>query len=389
MRSVYVIILLFWAHSAFGIELVFGPEFALSNDEMLSCQKYKPVGMSVKEDRNLFCRNEVIEKKYQELYELWRSKYSSFRINEQNLINEDRWEFVTPDNVKFWLGVDPAILEIGTSPMTLQEFKTHKDQIQKMIFDDTKSIGLEPQLFAGGGHINIGLEQFHNKRLLLLNFLIDFYNHPELSMGVFGYDTNNAINLRQALYNIQKLYMDFQHLARVRDRSYYAFLLKLETRLTPAIADPFFKYWSAQRPSANLEAYRGGNVAIQLRNNTEKMSGYRIEIRAVRPQASADQWIRMIELLQARINYLEQFDELLPIKKKPLRIQHKGPLKNLLWNPPVDEQQALENFHKYVTESGLDWKDHQDYLWPNWKTEGGALDQFNDKLEENCNSLLQ
>jgi hypothetical protein len=64
-----------------------------------------------------------------------------------------------------------------------------------------------------------------------------------------------------------------------------------------------------------------------------------------------------------------------------VQIQPDLSLQDRVLNPPVDPQQALQAFHQYVTESGLRWEDHQDYLWPRWIS-SGEVERFN------CQKLL-
>jgi hypothetical protein len=65
-----------------------------------------------------------------------------------------------------------------------------------------------------------------------------------------------------------------------------------------------------------------------------------------------------------------------------------------LLQPPIDPQWALRTFYEYVTESGLEWKDHTDYLWPKWITDHEvelfeSTRWFKDReAKRNCESLL-
>ena len=119
----------------------------------------------------------------------------------------------------------------------------------------------------------------------------------------------------------------------------------------------------------------------------------RIEIRAVRPQASMNVFVRQIDLFQHRFDYLATLDHPIPlapmIPVEPLKVDiHK-------LTPPVSAQDALRAFYQYVRESGLRWRDHRDYLWPQWIS-GGELEKFesspwfeNQEMEAGCEARLK
>jgi hypothetical protein len=75
-------------------------------------------------------------------------------------------------------------------------------------------------------------------------------------------------------------------------------------------------------------------------------------------------------LLEQRLRYLERFTS-------PLTYENRVPLERMVsqYIPPIDAQLALQSFYVYVKESGLLWKDHRDYLWPQWMS-GEELEKF-------------
>ena len=396
MGRICVLAILFFSFSASAIELKFGPEFTVSSDEMLNCQKdNRPFQMGNVGYRGLYCKNQVIATKYHELEELWRSKHIAWaekgqelEVSQIELPEEKRLFFLDKDGAGAWLGVDPGVLEMGHTPLIIPEIEKRQDLFQQMFFEDTKEIGLEPKWLTGGGHMNIGLEEFRGKPLLFINFMRDLYNHPELTMGVFGYDTNNALTLRQVQKNPYGFANNTEKLALKSGGMKWKFFLfrTLLEVAPPKQHDIFLSHWNDLRQNAKSE--RGGMYAVVFhKSEGEDTSADRIEIRAVRPQVSMNQWLRMIKLLQARITYLEQFDTVIPIEEDMIDINRAGTAASLVDNPPVNPQKALERFYQYVTESGESWLDHQDYLWPQWHIDGEII-EFNNNKMKNCEDFL-
>lgn len=248
---------------------------------------------------------------------------------------------------------DDGSAEVQTKHMTVAEFKRYKSDMQDAIFVSAANVGYFPEWWRGGGHINIDVTNFKENRLLYRNFVVDLLNHNELFMGIFNYDMQNAEphelmqfdpkDSRRAGFDVPYL------LSILDDRLHGHGSFETMTRL-------FMQY------------LKGRSFSFY------KIEEGRIEIRAVRPQASMDVWVRQIELLEARLKYLETFKG--PIPFHPRVAIHYNLSDRL--TPPVDPQAALRSFYEYVTESGLKWQDHRDYLWPKWmyKQKGESHNQL-------------
>lgn len=261
------------------------------------------------------------------------------------------------------------VMEVVMNPQTVSSYRHFKDDMQDAIFASAANEGVFPALWQGGGHINFSLEVFKNDDLLLRNFIVDMINHNELFMGVFNYDTNNALPFA-LIPDAAKA--EVYETIRQFDRGDFAgfqfpygafqFISKIETARASKV-DRFLRYWVAR--GIRLKHFDLGLHFITNRR--------RIEIRGVRPQASMDVWIRQIDLIEHRLRYLKTF-------RHPIEILAKVPLLPIDFgdhalNPPVDPQLALRSFYRYVTESGLRFQDHTDYLWPQWIS-GGEVQKF-------------
>lgn len=311
MRGICSFVLLIIAASAFGQEPIrFGPEFVLCHPQ--------------KHDIAIFYRH---MKKHLTEDQPEGAKFTVERpkFDHERLISPNGW----------WISAypDSGCLEVLTKPMTVEEFKAFKSDMQDAIFASGAATGFFPQLWQGGGHINIDVNVFRKNLTLYRNFIIDLLNHNELFMGIFEYNMTNA---------------GFPHELKNSDPEKALQLIERDIsrgRLTFARITEHFQM--------NLH---GRSFSF------ENMHENRLEIRAVRPQASMDVWVRQIELLEARIRYLEKMTY--PIAFHP-RVPWQFKVYDKL-KPPVDPQEAMKSFYVYVSEAGLRWQDHNDYLWPMW-----------------------
>jgi hypothetical protein len=282
--------------------------------------------------------------------------------------------FFSPNGWSFQVTLDPGVVEIKMSPMTVSAFKKFKDDIQDAIFVSAANEGLIPWQYLGGGHINIGVSVFGDDLLLARNFIVDFWNHNELAMGVLGYDTNNAPPLLLQTESTQRA---VRNLIDAFDRFGFDSTAPPVARFFAQFKDTFIglprvmALWNREDSSSKYMDVNFNRSYVDVRMS-------RLEIRCVRPQANIEVWINQIELFEARIAYLRKFHVPIPIRP---RVPMVEPLKMMMGDnghvlsPPVDPQLALKSFYKYVSESGLNWSDHRGYIWPRWIVEG-ELDKF-------------
>jgi hypothetical protein len=97
------------------------------------------------------------------------------------------------DGYKFNISVDPANVEIQTSPETLLEVEKYEAKTQKYVFDIAKKMGMLEHSKNETAHLNIGLASaFDDDAKKFLRFYTNYQNHPELASGVLGIDFPNA-----------------------------------------------------------------------------------------------------------------------------------------------------------------------------------------------------
>jgi hypothetical protein len=294
-----------------------------------------------------------------------------------------RTVFLSPNGWNFTVALDPGVIEITMSPMTVGNFERFASDIQDAIFASAANEGNFPMLFLGGGHINIDFGYFKDDPLLFRNFIVDLLNHNELFMGAWGYDTHNAISPWLLYPSIVRL---TQFVIRDFDRNRGSSIDLIEALRTvwsrESRRDTFALEWGVIRTREFGISFAG----IDTRDPEYQKN--RIEIRAFRPQASVDVFVRQIRLIKKRIDYLKTFNRPIPLKMQVPFKEEIDPYDKHFLSPPLDPQRALENYHRYVIETGEKWEDHQDYLWPAWISDGHLL-MFNESLRRNsCDSLL-
>jgi hypothetical protein len=343
MRYLFILLILFsFASKAAGPK--FGPEFTFAKNDG---------GRSFDAYRDLLNTHLIHNQPAGEKFTKWESM------------------FISPDGWVFDPKTDQGVIEVAMDPMTYEEYSKYASDIQDAIFVSANNTDHFAQLFAGGGHISIDFNYFDNEPLLLRNFLIDMVNHSELAMGIWSYDTHNALAMPLlakdylfALKDILELY-DKDLLEGELIDTYE--LARAFHHITDRGGDPFQAPWYG---------YRHKNTAINL-NHVSKhiIEKSRIEIRSVRPQPDFQTFLNQIRLITKRLEYLKKFDYPIPIKLEVQIDPHLEPAGKHMLTPPIEAQDALRAFYKYVRESKENWADHRGYIWPMWITDG-SLKKF-------------
>lgn len=273
-----------------------------------------------------------------------------------------RVRFTSPNGWSYVVDTDPGVIEIQMPPSTVAFYREFQSDMQDAIFASASNVNMFPSDFRGGGHINLSMVTFEGNPLLLRNFIVDLYNHNELFLGVFGYDTHNALSY-SLLPETRK--EEIIHLCETFNPT-DALITDLPIAIARSqqnVLDPYVLHWRKDA-SPRIKSF-----AVNF-NHVDSTHTSRIEIRAVRPQASMDVWVRQTALFEARIKYLEKLNEPIPLRER-VAVQKPGAdFEHHAIHPPVDPQEALRSFYVYVTEAGERWSDHNDYLWPDWIKNG-------------------
>jgi len=192
------------------------------------------------------------------------------------------------DGFWFQIATDPAVVEIQAKAATREEYLKYKEILERDIFEVARQVGMEPsEIGVGGGHIHIGATSALDKDARLFrNFLVDFVNHPEIATGILANDHYNAppvmaLNDKQ----IEEFKKTINRFDNGDIKTIFALAKELQDKVyfeTPTGWDPPKKY----------QAF---NVT-RIVNNRTPVEEKTIEIRAIRPQQSIDDFIRQITL---------------------------------------------------------------------------------------------
>lgn len=309
-------------------------------------------------------------------------KFTKPAIKDERFQSPNGW-WLLPDT-------DIGVIEVAMKPMTAANWKLYRDDIQDAVFVTAYNANAFPALYLGGGHINVDLKELYKDPLLLRNFIVDYWNHNELAMGAWNYDSHNAgsfwlmeevdrLTVIQMIESFDRNLLKGTKFSRRRVKRWLDRLNRTLLNGSPILGH----YW---RSSNN-----GKNTDLSF---THVATENRIEIRAVRPQPDVHTWIHQISLIQGRLNYLSKLKEPIPLKMRvPLTpLEEPGQVEKAALVPPINPKLALQSFYEYVKESGERWENHRAYIWPQWKSRG-HLTRFEKSewfrsREQNCGGFL-
>lgn len=234
----------------------------------------------------------------------------------------------------FQVSFDPGCVEILFKPSTTETLKTQAARIDRDIFGVGKTAGLTAWK-EQNAHVNIGITStFGNDAELFLRFFVDYANHPDLALGSLGLDLANGppiAALKQKQQDeLKKIIAEF-----------YDGKLKTIPEIGHAILTRVY--------TETLEPGWLGNhyQAVGLRDlkNAEKA---RLELRAIWGQSSADDFIKIGNLMEARVRFLRS-------QKEPIEfVPH--------WKEEFLPSELKARFLVYVEETGEKFSDYVSLL---------------------------
>ncbi|MCO5143617.1 MAG: hypothetical protein M9962_11050 [Oligoflexia bacterium] len=297
----------------------YGPEFTFTNLEMVEALKKLPYsGQKMANQKFLNLWVEEIRKTCQEC-----------KIIEKRDKHGIAYK-VEKGSFHYTLSVDTGVLEVQMPGLTLEEIRAQKESIHKEIFQAAEKMGLKPAKTLGGGHIHIGyLEAFKDDPQLFRDFVVDYANHPDLSFGVMGSSLENSPPIVALEKNQQeefkKLIAEFDHSSMSGE--------DLAKAIDERVYTKTLKYMSPK----HYQAMKMRRVYDEIFQNQKT-----VEMRAVRPQQSVEQYLVELELLEERLKYLKRWKGRLPLDL-PIELAKE----------PIDK---LTNFYIYVREMGYSWE---------------------------------
>jgi hypothetical protein len=276
--------------------------------------------------------------RFQKLFkEAVEKKCGSCRIEQiSDRYGEPKFRVTLDDGWHFDITMDPSVIEITAKPLLTSEIADKKNAMDNLIWGVAKEIGLEPY---GAGHLNFGIDStFGNDSQLFRNFLADYLNQPGLTSGIFDYvDNANAPHPEELLQNQRTA------LAEIFEKfdSQKSSIQDLAKQLYEKVY--FRSTVFGIRDGEPPEKYQALNINSLVK---EGDTWPRLELRAIGMQQNAEELIKLTKLFQARINFL---------KGNKKNINYVGNRKFREKTPKT----MIEDFHRYVTESGLEWEEYR------------------------------
>lgn len=264
----------------------------------------------------------------------------------------------------WWFKVthDPGVIEVTTKPSTLTELNQNKTQIEELIFRSARA-GRFTVHRTDNAHFNLGaLSAFDNDPKKFMHFFVDYHNNNHLALGTLGQDFDNAPPLsalgadqREALIRLTE---------RVNRGEFSSVAEIAEAIRTQVYTRSYHESWGAVHYQAlgikyltsdNMRQPITSSIELQALLNLVPFVNFTrdrdqpLEIRAAWSQASMDQFIRIAELIEARIGFLNS-------RNTPVTYFPSERTAISSW------QEAKTRFYIYVVESGLDYSRYNSLL---------------------------
>ncbi len=285
-----------------------------------------------------------------------------------------KWD--TDFEVKFadgwWFKVsyDPDCVEIITKPSTREEFEKQASRINQHIFGAARKIGLTVNKFEDSAHFNIGVRSaFHDDAKKFLRFFVDYTNRPDLALSSLGFDLPNAPPLSM-LQESQRL-----ALQKIVEKVNSGKMTTIQ-EVAKAIQDKVYihTYDPAWGTSARAVAHYQA-IGLKYINRTDlTKADAPMELRSIWTQDSAENFILISKLMEARINYLNLADD--PI------------IYNQTTRQEFTDSEHRTRFKIYVEEMGMKYEEFESLL-PK-EVRQAELDDFIKKdisIEKQLNSI--
>lgn len=268
----------------------------------------------------------------------------------------DGWYFV--------VSYDPLVVEVQTKPSTLEELRAHRELMNRLIFSAAQDVGLSPHE-SKAGHFNVGvLSAFGNDPKLFLRYFVDYANHAELAYGIFRKEMRKSpplaalpVESHEALREI------IAEVEAGRLRTVAEVAVAIDRRVyTSSLAPP---EWGAS-PQHNQALAVNKISAARLDRGGPfgfffgvKVTDQPFEIRAMKAQNSADDFILLAELFEKRLEFLRRQTGAIRFEVADLSA--------------LDGNQAVRRFRGYLQEAGVDLASYRALLLPSAQSDWDAM----------------
>lgn len=307
---------------AFAQSIRFGAEWTFTNKDLIEEAKAEG-NYAVSTVANTRARDKLIKKLLKKCEGCWLTASSNryysdepkYRLN----FNSDVWVEVD---------IDPWVIEINTHA-TLDDYRK-KESYYSRVFQMAESIGLAPHKRIGGGHIHVDFETaFQNDELKARNFIVDMINQPELAMGLIGKDFLNAAPLAMLVRSQNEQFVEVLNDFDSGRITFDQFVQAINEKVYRSSYDSF-----DPQPSFKYQA-------VNLSRASSKFSSRTIELRFFRPPKDFAQYLLQLEMISARIQYMNSIKTKVVFKAKNYRTKRP------------DKRTLVHIFSEYLKETNL------------------------------------
>lgn len=257
----------------------------------------------------------------------------------------------------FKISHDPAVVEVTTKPSTIAELSERRQLIDKAIFKVPKQVGFYTDN-ENTAHFNIGAKSaFGEKGIDMMRFFVDYQNHPELALGALGEDLGNAPPL-SVLSEEQRLVL-LDVINDVETGKLTGLGEIAETITRRVYTKSYYPDWGG--------AYHYQAVGLKYLKAADLKNGDRpFELRSMWSQPNMGHFIRIAELIEARIEMLKKQDGLIYYDRSARQAIRS-------WS------ELKTRFYVYVRETGLQFEPYERLL-PKEAQDAELADFTNEKL---------
>jgi hypothetical protein len=318
----------FVSGTAFAWPPIFGPEWEFTNHEIYSKSPGAVVDAPMVVRAQLRMVNRIVA-----------SCPGCNVKREKNRYGSERFRITFPELDGWWILVDtdPGVVEVQAQPLTLAQFTRYAPEIQSLIFDSARYVGLDAGYRKNAQHFHMGLEEtFGDDGLFFRNFIVDFANHAELASGVLERDFENAPPI--AALPVQKQ----EEFGRVIDE-FDASGAEGPRKLAAAI---YRRVYNVTVDPTSVPAEKYHDVGLARMVETGIAAAERtVEIRANHTMPTVQGFNLVLELMSLRLEYLKK------LSARGKRISFIGARSRA---PVADELEGA--FQQYVVECGGSWE---------------------------------
>jgi hypothetical protein len=264
-----------------------------------------------------------------------------------------------PGCVRLFPHRDHCVLEIAIDPMTIQGWEASRHLLESVVWGAAGDVGLasgNDQVNRWSAHVNFSWPSLREGggAGLLLRYVVDFNNHPQLAMGAMGGDIRNAPPLAifsdRAQQALQSVVADYNRYPSVADA------FAVAARIRREVYGERFQFGLRGRN----DHYNAVNLCHVERSAKHKRPygiecAVRIEHRASYMQPSADHVMSLCRVIAGRLAYLSR--QTGPIEYRPPRFdipaasrvfQQRGTQLG------ADAKGVAECYLSYLEEAGMD-----------------------------------